>query len=584
MATLDPISVRNSNLFIETSTTVFDLVPHLWQVQVGTSILNAITRNESIKYLCVRPTGGGKSLVFNVVATIINGVTLCICPLLSLGADQTKKTLHLSEGRLHGRVTSFHLDELKPKCIRRLKNILIDPRNQTSVLLFASPQSLTESTIKNRHNMLPFLIKKQLIRLVVVDEIHLATHFGNTFRKEFGDLKSALFAKLNSNCPMIFLTATCTATIYSSFQELMNIKISSVHWPTPTEMLNRSVNIQATYTSKPFQHLMKTFKLLISDNPNLPSKIIVYSNTRSKIINFTESIKKKMDADAIMKNIDVITLVGTLTKQEKSSYIRKFVNGSKKHPQLQIKLLCATSGVGNAGIDCSDVRAVYRIEFPPSILDLVQEKGRAGRRPGATAENYHYIMCYSLETFLYVFKRIYQPKESFANESFRSILINDLLEVALLLVIPDVCFSAALEFTMGRPGSDLAYIPKCQMCSNCVQTKPTFEPVSKDGVKRILISLFLSTHEDMSYTMESVVKFIKEYENSQEILFQTKRKNFEPVRIKKLLFQLLSCRILTVVYSNKLETMVFELAKVGNTLTDIALSIDSFWKHIITSD
>ena len=53
MATLDPVSVRKSKLFIETSTTVFYLVPHLWQVQVGTSILIEITWNESIKYLCL---------------------------------------------------------------------------------------------------------------------------------------------------------------------------------------------------------------------------------------------------------------------------------------------------------------------------------------------------------------------------------------------------------------------------------------------------------------------------------------------------------------------------------------------------
>ena len=69
MATLDPVSVRKSKLFIETSTAVFYLVPHLWQVQVGTSILSQITWNESIKYLCVGPT--------TQMLTI--GLTLDIC-------------------------------------------------------------------------------------------------------------------------------------------------------------------------------------------------------------------------------------------------------------------------------------------------------------------------------------------------------------------------------------------------------------------------------------------------------------------------------------------------------------------------
>ena len=94
-----------------------------------------------------------------------------------------------------------------------------------------------------------------------------------------------------------------------------------------------------------------------------------------------------------MKEIDIISLVGTFTKEEKARKLRTFVNGSSKHPELKIRVLCATSGVGNAGIDCPDVRAVYRIDFPPSILDIAQEKGRAGRRADATPENFHYFLC-----------------------------------------------------------------------------------------------------------------------------------------------------------------------------------------------
>ena len=81
-----------------------------------------------------------------------------------------------------------------------------------------------------------------------------------------------------------------------------------------------------------------------------------------------------MNADKVLKKIDIISLVGTLTKDEQAQFLRLFVNGSKEHPEMQLRLLRATSGVGNAGIDCPDVRAVYRIDFPPSILDIAQEK------------------------------------------------------------------------------------------------------------------------------------------------------------------------------------------------------------------
>ena len=119
-----------------------------------------------------------------------------------------------------------------------------------------------------------------------------------------------------------------------------------------------------------------------------------------------------MHSDAIMKKIDFIVLVGTLMKEEKTKCIRLLINGSTKNLHLKIRVLCATSGVGNAGIDCPDVRAVYRIDFPPSILDLAQEKGRAGRRPGLSSVDYHYVVCYSLETYLYLFKQILDPSLS----------------------------------------------------------------------------------------------------------------------------------------------------------------------------
>ena len=85
-----------------------------------------------------------------------------------------------------------------------------------------------------------------------------------------------------------------------------------------------------------------------------------------------EKLEKLLDMDDDFKKVDILTLVGTLTKEEKAEYIRLFVNGSsKENCSLDMRVLCATSGVGNAGIDSPDVRSVYRIDFPPSILDKV---------------------------------------------------------------------------------------------------------------------------------------------------------------------------------------------------------------------
>ena len=132
--------------------------------------------------------------------------------------------------------------------------------------------------------------------------------------------------------------------------------MNSMNWPTANKMAHRCVSIETNYTTKPFQYVMKSFKDLISDSEDgLPSKVIVYSNTRERIHNFAGSVRKRLNSDAIMKKIDIISLVGTFTKEEKAKYIRLFVNGSTKNPHLKIRVLCATSGVGNGGINCPDV-------------------------------------------------------------------------------------------------------------------------------------------------------------------------------------------------------------------------------------
>ena len=297
-------------------------------------------------------------------------------------------------------------------------------------------------------------------------------------------LPAVLFSKLKKTCPMLFLTATCTKEIRFAFESLMKLEITKWHWPSPNQMKHRSVSIDLNYTTQPFRSVMNTFKAMVtSSDDSLPHKVIVYSNTRERIMTFADSLRKRMNSDPIMKEIDIISLVGTFTKEEKARKLRTFVNGSSKHPELKIRVLCATSGVGNAGIDCPDVRAVYRIDFPPSILDIAQEKGRAGRRADATPENFHYFLSYSLESFLYLFKRVLDPAEEYVNDSYRDTQISELLQVAKVLITPNTCIPYSLEHLMGRPDcNEIHDTPFCGACTNCTQKKSPFERISREGV------------------------------------------------------------------------------------------------------
>ena len=91
----------------------FSKHPYEWQSDVGGSMLRSIrTEERAIHQLCIRPTGGGKSLLFTTLAACLGRITLCITPLLSLGADQTIKHQQHNTKTKSTELNSLHLDEV----------------------------------------------------------------------------------------------------------------------------------------------------------------------------------------------------------------------------------------------------------------------------------------------------------------------------------------------------------------------------------------------------------------------------------------------------------------------------------------
>ena len=90
----------------------------------------------------------------------------------------------------------------------------------------------------------------------------------------------------------------------------------------------------------------------------LPNKVIIYSNSRQQILLSVEKLENYFDGDDNLQACDVMTLVGTQTRAQKASIINVFINKSDEL-EYNLDVLYATSGVGNAGIDCIKIRAVY---------------------------------------------------------------------------------------------------------------------------------------------------------------------------------------------------------------------------------
>ena len=218
-------------------------------------------------------------------------------------------------------------------------------------------------------------------------------------------LKTGLFQKVQKGVPILSLTATCTTSILKSYENLIGVKCNHIHWPWPVNMMNKKARIKMLYTPLWYNSVQKTIKSYIIPNLLKRKKVIIYSNSRKRVMKLVDKLESYLDTEhALRTDCNVLTLVGTQSRAQKAATINGFINGFDG-VDCNPDILCATSGVGNAGIDSSDIRAVYRVDFPPSISDMSQELGRAGHNDDATPDDYMFQVAIYIDSFLYIYKR-----------------------------------------------------------------------------------------------------------------------------------------------------------------------------------
>jgi hypothetical protein len=128
-----------------------------------------------------------------------------------------------------------------------------------------------------------------------------------------------------------------------------------------------------------------------------------------------------------------------LSKQQKSHHVHTFVHGSTD--SFKPRILVATAGAANTGLDDRDVTGVFLLALTGSIVDIAQEKGRAGWYDGANPDDCFYCILICLESFLHLFKRC-QDLDGSGTQRYRDAQLEDLMEVLTLLV---PCPSTALS-------------------------------------------------------------------------------------------------------------------------------------------
>ena len=155
---------------------------------------------------------------------------------------------------------------------------------------------------------------------------------------------------------------------------------------------------------------------------------------------------------------------------------------------MNFKIMCSTSGVTNCGIDSKDVCCLFRLDLPPSIFDLVEEMGRAGRQENATTEHYHYHLYFSIDHLISLYKRILNPDEECADERYRHVQICDLFDVVRILADPFRFHKQAIEQLLGNSDNAVSQdpFPICGTCSVCRTNFEMWPPLSKEGVHLVV--------------------------------------------------------------------------------------------------
>jgi len=299
------------------------------QTEIITSVL---TKNDTLALI---PTGGGKSVCYQVPALYEEGMCLVISPLIALMKDQVEDLLnrHIPAAAVYSGMS-----------FSEVENTLNNAIHKNYKVLYVSPERLQTESFKLKIPSLP-------IKFIAVDEAHCISEWGYDFRPAY--LEIASIKEYLPKVPILALTATATNEVRKDIIEKLKLKDVQVF----ERSFNRDNLIYAIVQAE------SKYNSLLQISKNIAGSGIIYAKTRKEVQEIAYFLKiHKISADFYHAGLD---------NQTRSSKQEKWKKG-------KIRIMVSTNAFG-MGIDKSDVRFVLHATIPESLEAYYQEAGRAGR-------------------------------------------------------------------------------------------------------------------------------------------------------------------------------------------------------------
>jgi len=385
------------------------------------AVINAILDKKDI--LVVMPTGGGKSLCYQLPAMLMEGVAVVVSPLIALMKNQVDLLRNFSTEKYIAHVYNSSLSKPEQDEVKK------DLFSGKTKLLYVSPEFLAKE--ENRD-----MLKKVDISFFAVDEAHCISEWGHDFRPEYREIRP-MVDLIGKNIPIMTLTATATPKVQHDIQK--NLKM------TDTELFLSSFNRPNIYyeVREKTKDIDKEIIKFISQHPEQSG--IIYCLSRKKVEDF-----------AIKLNVNKIKALPYHAGLDKS--VR--TENQDKFLMEDVDVIVATIAFG-MGIDKPNVRYIIHYDMPKSLEGYYQETGRVGRDGGeATC-----IAFYSYDELMKLEKLM--KSKPFAEQE----ISKQLLAETIAYAETNICRRKHLLFYFGETYEN----DNCNCCDNCLHPKLKME-------------------------------------------------------------------------------------------------------------